>query len=139
MRKLISICFLFFFAVIGNAQTNKKNKFSELNQDQLKLALKDSQVTIKTGATLTIIGLGLIATGVIIMGINSKMVTNTDNQDNNFSIGARMVPAGCISILIGLPVLTHGLKKKDKIMLELKKFNPPGSASINGIGLKIVF
>jgi hypothetical protein len=40
---------------------------------------------------------------------------------------------------IGIPVWIVGATKKKNITLELVKFNPIGSASINGIGLNIRF
>ena len=59
MKKIISICFLVFFAVTGNAQKHNKTNLNDLNQDQLNLALTKSLKTIKTGKILTGIGAGL--------------------------------------------------------------------------------
>jgi len=46
---------------------------------------------------------------------------------------------GLVSVGLAIPTWIRGSKRKKAIELELVKFNPPGSASINGIGLKIRF
>ena len=135
MKKLISICFLLFFVVIGNAQENKKSKWSELNQDQLNLALKHSLKTIKTGKILTFSGLGLAFIGSALAW--SHQGGGSHSHDNMVSIEDNALLAGGIIMYIGIPVWIVGATQKKNITLELVKFNPTGSASINGVGLKI--
>jgi uncharacterized protein (DUF39 family) len=144
MKNLIPICFLLFFALSGNAQVNNKTNFKELNQDQLNLALAQSLRTIKTGKTLTIIGGSVFIVGYIISysGINGALTDNSDNLDKNLSRtigGALLATGGGIVAIIGIPIWITSANRKDKIEIELVKFNPKGSASINGIGLKIRF
>ena len=129
MKKLISICFLLFFVAIGNAQVNKKSKWSELNQDQLNLALTHSTKTAKTGKILTLSGLCVATIGIVM-----ALPFSLGNDDGIIVFGA-----GIISTSIGIPVWIVGGAKKKNITLELAKFNPKGSASINGVGLKIDF
>jgi hypothetical protein len=42
-------------------------------------------------------------------------------------------------VYTGIPVWIVGGSKKKKIELELAKFKSPGSASINGVGIKVRF
>jgi len=136
MNRLISICFLLFFVVIGNAQVNNKANLSELNQDQLNLALKRSSKTIKTGKILTRAGVGSAAIGFVLIVYSLKDLPNSKNKA---IAGEILFFGGCTSFVIGVPVWIVGANKKTKIELELVKFNPQGSASINGIRLRIRF
>jgi hypothetical protein len=136
MKKLISVCFLLIFVVIGNAQENKKPKWSELNQDQLNLALTKSKGNIKTGKILTFVGLGTMMFGDAIF-IMEMILTGQENP--LATTGGKIAIVGEISVFAGIPVWIVGSTRKKKITLELVKFNPKGSASINGIGLKIRF
>jgi hypothetical protein len=140
MKKLISICFLFLFVVLGNAQENKKPKWSELNQDQLNLALTKSIGTIRTGEILTITG-GSVAGigGLIMIAAGAKWLIDGSDNTNTATTGFGLFIAGGITMYIGIPVWIVGAVRKKNITLELVKFNPRGSASINGIGLKIRF
>lgn len=140
MKKLISICFLLFLVVTGNAQENKKPEWSELNQDQLNLALTKSKGTIKTGKILTFVGFGVAGIGgLIVIGAGTmSLIDGSDNSDSA-TTGLGLFIAGGITMYIGIPVWIVGATRKKNITLELVKFNPPGSASINGIGLKMRF
>jgi len=125
---------MLFFVVIGNGQENKKSKWSELNQDQLQLALEHSKKTIKTGKILTFLGIGLVSIDVARVfggGFGKKSNVSSPND-----VGGIFV-AGVITMYTGIPVWIVGATKKKNITLELAKFNLSGSASINGIGLKI--
>ena len=61
------------------------------------------------------------------------------NAEEKIGGGYVLVLGGLFSTLIGVPVWIVGENKKNKVELELVKFNPNGSASINGIGIKISF
>jgi hypothetical protein len=39
----------------------------------------------------------------------------------------------------GIPTWIVGVVRKKRIKIQLVKFNSPGSASITGVGLKIIF
>lgn len=140
MKRLISICSLLFFVVLGNAQENNKAKLNEFNQDQLNLALKQSLKTIKTGKILTFVGVGSAAIGFVLTANSARdIITGSDEAENKAVAGEILFFGGCASIAIGVPVWIVGANKKNKVELELVKFNPKGSASINGIGLIIRF
>jgi hypothetical protein len=135
MKKLFSIWFLLFFVVTGNAQVNNKTKWSELNQDQLNLALKRSKKTIKTGKILTFVGLGVATIDMVVVFFAGGF----GKSNGNSSYTGSFIEAGIITMYIGIPVWIVGATKKKNISLELVKFKPTGSASINGAGLKIRF
>ena len=141
MKRLISICFLVSLTVMCNAQENAKPNYSELYQDQLNLSLKHASKSIKTGKILTFVGAGAFTIGIIIMASSIENSTDeiTDTTVNSFIAGDLLAFGGLISTVIGIPVWIVGVNKKNKIEVELVKFNPKGSASINGIGLKIRF
>jgi hypothetical protein len=140
MKKLISICLLLFLVVCVNAQEKSKSKYSEFNQDQLNLALKQASKSIKTGKILTFVGAAAFTTGVIIFASGVEDALNSSsNSSAKLGGGYALFLGGFVSTLIGIPVWIVGASKKNKIELELVKFNPKGSSSINGIGLKIRF
>jgi hypothetical protein len=139
MERLISICFLVFLTVMCNAQEKNKSKYSELNHDQLNLALTKSKKTIIAGKVLTYSGLGLAITGTTILIIEGAKALEGDASENTASAGVYVLIIGGAILWTGVPVLIVGTSKKHKIEFELAKFKNPGSASINGIGLKIRF
>jgi hypothetical protein len=140
MKKLFTVCLFVTFVVTINAQVNSKPKLNELDKDQLNLALKKSKTTVAVGKVLTFGGAFVGSVGMIMAmaaGVKS-LEDGSDNTDQALSGATAMIVGSCAT-LIGIPVWIVGASKKKKIMLELAKFNPPGSASINGIGLKIRF
>jgi hypothetical protein len=139
MRKLFSICLLVYIAGICNAQEKTKPKYNELSQDELNLALTKSKKTIKTGKTLTFVGLGVAATGTIILMVEGFKAIEGDANGDTASAGAYVALAGGLVMYTGIPVWIVGGSKKKKIELELTKFKSPGSASINGVGIKVRF
>lgn len=140
MKKLFAIWMLIFFTVLVNAQVKNKPQWNEMNKEELNLALKQSLKTIKTGKILTIVGVGSAAVGMAIAANSAfDVITGTDQDVNQVVAGEILFFGGCASFIIGVPVWIVGANKKNKIELELVKFNPPGLASINGIGLRIGF
>ena len=140
MKKPISICFLFCFMVIINAQVNTKQKLNELNQDQLYFALRKSQKTINTGKILIYTGAGVEGLGIAIILVDLLVDFDKGTLDNNTGkVGYITMCCGAGISFVGLPICIGGAIRRHKIRLELAKFNPPGSASINGIGFKMRF
>lgn len=148
MKKLIAFCFFVFFAIAGNAQWyyNSFNvtNINELNQDQLNLALQKAERSIKTGKTLTFVGLGIGVVGAILYssglsGIVNDDISNLGSNTNKGVAGAYIMCGGFGMAGIGIPVWVSGARRKDDIEIALVKFKPQGSASINGIGLIIRF
>lgn len=140
MKKLFAICLLLFIAVLCNAQNNNKPKYNELNHDQLNIAFKQASEAVKTGKILTFIGAGAFVTGSIIFSNGlGDLVEGSSTTENKLGGGYALIIVGMASTITGAIVWGHNKKKKDYIELELVKFNPKGSASINGIGIKVRF
>ena len=140
MKKLTSICLMVIVTVMCNAQDNRKPKYNELNKDQLDLALKQASKTIKSGKILTIVGGCAFTTGVILMtSAFGDIVEGGSNTEAKAGGGYVLFFGGLVATLVGVPSWLIGADKKNKIELELVRFNPVGSVSINGIGLKIRF
>jgi hypothetical protein len=140
MKKLISICLLVLLALRCNAQEHYKQKYSELNQDQLYFALKKASKTVKTGKILTIAGPCAITTGVLLFigGVNEALAGDSISEVK-IAGGYVFILGGIVSTIAGVPVWISGAKKKKKVTLELEKFNLKGTASTYGIGIKVMF
>ena len=83
------------------------------------------------------VGIGLIIPGVVM---------TTDGRSKNdigpspeTARGLYFLGGGFLFELIGIPTVITESNRKTKIEIELAKFNTKGSASIDGIGLKIRF
>ena len=140
MKGLISICFMVFLTIMCNAQENTKPKYSELNQDQLNVALKRAKNTATTGIILTSVGAVVASIGMVTAANEGvKWIEGENSDENTVTAGASAMIVGGITTLIGIPVWIVGASKKKNIQIELAKFRTPGSVSINGIGLKIRF
>jgi len=144
MKKLISICLLVFLTVLCNAQENNKPKLNELNQDQLNLELTKSLKKIKAAKIWTGVGAGLGITGGIIIYSGTKKYNSEEssgivNFNEGLIFGIPILALGIVTVGLAIPTWTKASKRKTDIELELVKFNSPGSASINGIGIKVRF
>jgi hypothetical protein len=137
MKKLISISFLVLFPFLVNAQINNKTKISELNQDQLKLALQISSDYTWVGKIMIGIGIGLIIPGSVM--VSDGRSKNDFGPSPETVSGLYLLGGGFLFELVGIPTFIIGSNRKTNIKIELHKFNTGGSASINGIGLKIRF
>jgi hypothetical protein len=138
MKKSIIVSFLIFFTLIGNGQVNKKSYYSELNQDQLNHALQKAKNNITAGVILTVIGLSSVFTGTVLL-TEGAVADDLDKSVDMIFAGTFIDIGGGIITLIGIPVWVIGADKKRRIKIELVKFNPTRSTSINGVGLTIRF
>ena len=144
MKRLNAICFLVFFTITIDGQIHNNAKINELTQDQLNLALSKSIKTIKAAQIWTAVGIGLVITGsVVLVDDLNKRNSNTailgGLPTSETAAGILMVTGGVVTELIAIPVSIKGSKRKKDLEIELVKFNPKGSSSINGIGLKLRF
>jgi hypothetical protein len=122
---------------MGNAQINNKPNLSELNQDQLKLALKTSSENMLVGQIMIGVGIGLIIPGVV-MSLGGQS-DNDIGPSPETARGLSFLGAGFLFELVGIPTTITSSNRKTNIEIELAKFNIKGYASVNGIGLKIRF
>ena len=134
MKKLISICLLFFFTVKGNGQMKSNNNYNEFNQDSLNLALKETIMHLKTAKIFTLVGTGIGIAGAILL-IEDSGNTSADTP----SLGSSLASIGMVTVALALPRWVRHSKRKKEIELDLMNFTPHGSAAINGIGIKIRF
>jgi hypothetical protein len=98
--------------------------------------------TIKAGEISTGVGIVLgITGGVLLLDDMDKRNRKTGPFSNlptgETAAGELILVGGIAATGIGITKWTIGLKQKTKIEMELVKFK--GSASINGVGLKIWF
>lgn len=144
MKKPGLIFLAVFMAAAVNAQNVSKPPVSELSQDQLNAELAKSLKTIKTGEIIvgTGIAVGLAGAICMIYGIN-------ESRDNTGFLGglpSDQTIAGLGIVIVGVATTAAGIFKassgqsrKKEIEMELLKFQPAGSATVYGIGLKISF
>lgn len=137
MNKLIFAFFLTLLTFQAEAQG-----YNSLNQAQLKLSLDQANKKISTGKTLTFLG-SLTTIGgfaLYISGLNGLIDENYTNDDSSTSkmFGGLFVSLGGIGMLgAGIPIWITSSNRKDKIELQLLKYN--GSTSALGIGLRFTF
>jgi hypothetical protein len=110
------LCFCISISFLDlNAQELEKptrvSKYDGLNKDQLNLVLTQSLKTIKTGKTLTFIGIGSGALGGIIMA-TSFYADNWENGLFTATAGALLFGAGILSTGIGVPMWIVGSSNK---------------------------
>lgn len=137
MKTLIIVLLLAIFTVSVIAQSK-----SALNQEQLNLALAKSKHMQTTGLVISAIGVTVFGTGVILL-VNSPMECErlSGNLYGRCHVtkwrGGKVLLAGFGITAVGIPVLLIGVVRKQSIEIDLVKFK--GSASVNGIGLKMRF
>jgi hypothetical protein len=87
---------------------------------------------------LTLGGLFTTVTGTLLL-TGGLVIDDPDKSLNVSLTGTFIVLGGLVVTLVGIPVGVSGANRKRGIEVELNKFIPKGSASINGIGLTIRF
>ncbi len=137
MKKLIVISLIIFLAIPAEAQS-----YSTMNQEQLQFALEKAKSKTSTGAVLTVLGTLATVGGTILYvnGLNGIVYDDYGNiQDNtNEALGGIFVMCAGMGMLgAGIPIWITGANKKEKIELQLLKYQ--GSASALGVGFKITF
>jgi hypothetical protein len=137
MKKIMSIWFILFFTIVGNAQINNKTNLSELNKDQLKLALKKSSENMLFGQIMIGLGIGLIMPGVVMILDGQRYNGIAPGTETVRGLG--FLGTGFLFELVSIPTTITSSNRKTNIEIELAKFNMKGSASLNGIGFKIRF
>ena len=105
---------------------------NELNQDKLNITLEQSKKKVWAGRILTVGGFSAAFIGI-------SMLDREETFTNQYIAGGYMFFFGTVSMVIWISLWIGGAVKRNNIKLEMVKFNPPGSASINGIGLKLRF
>lgn len=147
MKKLLTCILLILFAVNVNAQWYQRlygvTNINELNEEQLNIALQLSQQKIKTGKTVTFIGIGSLFLGAVTL-------TNVSGSDNiidasgNISAGLFFICGGIVTTAIGIPIWITGSNRKNSIEVALTRFDtsslyPFKPPKITGMSLTLNF
>ena len=112
---------------------------SPLSKEQLDLALTKAQSKINIGTTLTFVGAAAGIAGIWTYSDGINDIGEGNHGVSRAITGLFITVAGVGLIGAGIPTWITGVNKKDKIEIELVKFQSPETASINGIGVKIRF
>jgi hypothetical protein len=143
MKAIVFILLVEICTVSLNAQSKIEWEFEQMKQDQLNHSLSVAKSTTAVGKVFTLGGFGVQCVGVVLLATSP---TEFDpNYPGNLLYattdwrGGGVYLTGLLFTVIGIPVWISGAIQKNRIKLELVKFYPPGSASINGIGLKVRF
>jgi len=104
-------------------------EFHLLNIDEYRVI---AVTTRNTGMVLTLSGIGVAATGIIIYA--------TSWEGNGAGLGVTAAMAGIASTIAGIPIWVAGANRMAKAELTLQKFNivPQGSMAL-GLGITIRF
>jgi hypothetical protein len=110
----------------------------------LNPALAKELKTIKRAKIYTGVGAGLgITGGILLIDDMNKRNNNTGILGNlptgETAAGILILVGGIITEFIAIPIWIINSNKKKRIELEMVKFKSPGSASINGVGIRIRF
>lgn len=142
VKRIILICFLLLYLITGNAQIKDEANITVLKLDSLNIALAASVKSVKTARIFTIVGAGVGITGAILLIGNSVRRHNQgleSSPTSDPSLGSYMTSIGIVTVAFALPRWVRHSKHKKDIEIELLKFNPKISSSINGIGFKLKF
>ena len=140
MKKLL-ISLIVLSSIISNAQWYTEygvTNMNELNEQQLNLALKQSQKTINIGVALTAIGVPLIIIGGVmyLSGLNEIIDQNIEGGLNKSATGSLIMCGGGLSASIGIPIWIVGANRKNIILVHLEKFK---TSYIPSLGIRINF
>jgi hypothetical protein len=146
-RVLVLMSAMLFLAFSVNAQwyynSYNVSNINDLNKAQLDLSLTKANQSVKTGQIMTGIGVGVGIIGGIIYAsglsgiVNSNTIGGINDNLNKGIAGAYLMYGGIITAGIGIPIWIVGANKRNDIEVALVKFK--GSASANGIGIKLRF
>ncbi len=144
MKEIVLILLAALFTATADAQPVNKYSVIEQNQDQLNLELVKSLKKIKTGQILTGTGVAAGIIGGIFIGIG---ITESNNSTEILGglprpitgVGALILVGGVTSTGVGIINWAIGQNRKTAIEMELVKFQHSGSATVGGIGLRVIF
>ena len=117
----------------------RRSTYELLDKDQLNLAYSQSLKTIKTGKTLTFIGIGMGALGGILFAtsLNLDSWSGFTHGLQRGMIGSTLISGGMVLSAVGIPLWVVGSSRKNNIEIALTKFEP--TSFVIGIGLRIAF
>ena len=131
MNKIILTCLLLFFVLSVSAQSKSSMIFGN--------ALAKDKKMQKTGTVLTVIGGVTLFAGNIMYYKVYNDYGNTDPPEDKLSTYRNVMLGGLGLMAAGIPLWVIGVLKERHITIEANLVKFKGSASVNGIGLKIRF
>jgi len=136
---------IFLVSYMSGSIMAQKINLDTLNIDQLNM-YKDKALAMRnTGRALTLTGVGVMATGIVIGAIMWNTPANNPPEDQHGPLGAFYVI--CLGGLVGIPCSAVGIplwavggNRKAKAELTLKKFNIVRENSmVVGLGITLRF
>ena len=140
---LLAFIFIFSASLKGQNYTFRYNPYSGYNNDQLELALKQSQKLERSGKIWTAMGTGMLVGGAVMTfsGINNISYGESGNY-TKFGIGLGIMCFSGFPLGYGFVAWITGSEKVNLIEIELLAINT-GTLNLkpteNGIGLVLAF
>lgn len=140
---LLAFIFIFSASLKGQNYTFRYNPYSGLNNDQLELALKQSQKMERNGIVWTAVGTGMLVGGAVMTfnGINNLTFAESNNY-TTFGIGLGIMCFSAFPLGYGLVAWITGNERANMIEIELLAFNT-GTLNLkpteHGVGLVLAF
>ena len=130
MKRIISMTLFVFFVLSVGAQTNSPIVFGD--------ALAKDKKMQTAGTILTAIGgMTLFAGNIMYWKIYND--GNGESKEDKVDTSVHVMLGGLGLMAVGIPLLVIGRTNERNILIEATLINYKGSATINGIGLKIRF
>jgi hypothetical protein len=140
MNRLIATCLTFLFAFSAFAQkVDRTFDYKRMTQEELNFSLIKVNKKIKTGQRMALYGSASILIGGILYADGSSKTNVGWEGFGESIIGTGMLVGGIISAGIGFPAWKRNYYRKKAVEIELVRFTPQGTASVNGIGFKLSF
>ena len=117
---LLALLFVFSTNLKSQDYTFRYNQYSGMNQDQLELALKQSQKLERSGKVWTAVGTGMLVGGAIMTfnGISDLTVESSSNW-GSFAAGLGIMSLGAFPLGYGLVAWLTGSERGNMIEIEL--------------------
>ena len=131
MKRLILICFFVFIVLSVKAQQKSPLVFGD--------ALVKGKKMQRTGTVLTAIGAVTLFAGNIMYWKIYNDDGSSESQEDKVDTSVHVMLGGLGLMAVGIPLLVIGRTNERNILIEATLINYKGSATINGIGLKIRF
>lgn len=131
MNRIILICFFIFSVLSANGQSKNSLVFGNA-------LVKDRKMQI-TGTVMTVAGGITLFAGNIMYNKVYHDFGNIDPPEDKLKTYRYIMFSGIGLIAAGIPIWAVGVVKERHIKIEASLVRFKGSASLNGIGLKVMF
>ncbi|GEM_PF-6802611 len=143
LYSLIAVLFIFSASLKGQYYTYIYNPYSDMNRDQLELALKQSEKMEQNGKIWTVVGSGMfIGGGIMTFNGISELSSDESPSFATFGAGLGIMCAGIFPLAYGMVAWLTGSERANKIEIELLGIDKESLAlkpTENGVGLVLTF